>query len=182
MHFHFVALEIIELFPYGSLQRRSKEEMWEELQRRPDKRHALSQPPAPFSMLYASFRLKATNDSAQFLSHITRHLDFLLQTSDCIKQYSTWTGSLSGTEKGEARLHWIHWCKRIGLFLRTPPSWCGRLRRQRLSGLGWKARNNPWFFSVALLYDTAWPDFPSLTLRAGMLQIMSRITCRKIEE
>lgn len=49
--------------------------------------HALSQPPTPFSMLYASFRLKATNDSAQFFSHIKRHLDFLLQTSGCIKQY-----------------------------------------------------------------------------------------------
>lgn len=127
VHFHFVALEIIELFPYGSLRRRSKEETWEKLPRQTAP--ALSQPPAPFSMLYASFRLKATNDAAQFLSHITRHLDFLLQTSGCIKQYLD--SQLAWYWKGEARLHWIH------CIFRTWPLWRGRLRCQSLSGLGW---------------------------------------------
>lgn len=200
VHFHFVALEVIELLPYGSLRRRKEEKTWET--NRP-----LS---ASLQLHLACFmhHLGLRPWKIPLPSFLTSQgtLIFLLQTSEgfeqCLDSQLVWCW------RGDSHLHLICWCKGIcferrGFIFRTQPMWYGRFRCHSLSGLGWKARDNPRFlceisddcsevfffklkhrrsFTIQHLYiyrsATSLPNVSSLTLRAWMLQIMCRIPCR----
>lgn len=146
VHFHLVALEIIEFFSYSCLWRTSKKKIWEKLQRLSTQTAASKALPLPpFSMLHASFRSILRPWMILLNSLLTLQGPSISSSWNVYKheQQCTICAALLDTYLHVLRLNSsVHFCFSQQMFIFRTAKLYDRFRLYRPSVLGSKAQDN----------------------------------------